>query len=64
MYAIINPETNQYFSLLNGPHFTSNKEVAQRFDGETDAMLCTEQYIDSNEGFEAFGMIYTEIVTL
>lgn len=64
MYAIINSDTNEYFSLLNGGMFTSNVEIAQRFNTERDAVLCTEQYIDSNEGFEAFGMIFTDIITL
>lgn len=64
MYAIINSETKQYFSLLNGGLFTDNVEIAQRFSTAHDAMLCTEQRIDSNEGFEAFGMIFTDIVTL
>lgn len=64
MLAIINSETNQYFSLLGGPNFTDNKEIAQRFENETQATLCIEQIIDSNEGFETFGMIFTEIVTL
>lgn len=64
MYTIINSETNQYFSLLNGGLFTDNVELAQRFNTERDAILCTEQYIDSDEGFEAFGMINTQIITL
>jgi hypothetical protein len=64
MYTIINSETKQYFSLINGGLFTDNVELAQRFDTEQDAMLCTEQHIDSTEGFKAFGMIDTQIINL
>lgn len=63
-YIIINPENTRYFSLLNGGLFTDNIEIAQRFNSEHDAMLCTEQYIDSTEGFETFGMIDTQIIKL
>jgi hypothetical protein len=64
MKAIITPETNQYFSLLGSPHFTSNVEIAQRFLRDYDAHICIESEIDSNEGFEKFGMIFCEIVTI
>lgn len=64
MYAIINSDTKQYFSLLGAGMFTSNIEIAQRFNTENDAMFCIEQHIDSNEGFETFGMIFTDIITL
>lgn len=64
MKAIIKTNTNEYFTLLGTPHFTTNKEIAQRFTSDIDAMLCTEQYIDSNEGFEVFGMIDTNIVEI
>ena len=64
MYVIVNTENNQYFSLINGGLFTDNIEIAQRFNTERDAMLCTEQYIDSTEGFNTFGMIDTQIINL
>ena len=64
MKVIINTETKEYFSLLGAPHFTRNVSIAQRFDNETDAVLCTEQYIDSTEGFEAFGMIDTQVINI
>lgn len=64
MYAIINSDTKEYFSLLDAGMFTSNIEIAQRFNTESDAMLCIEQHIDSNEGFEAFGMVITDIIII
>lgn len=64
MKAIQNPTTNQYFTLLDHPHFTSNVDIAQRFANDTDATLCIEQFIDSDEGFESFGMIDIKIVNI
>lgn len=60
--VIINPVDETYFSMLGSDHFTHNKDIAQRFETVEDAQACTEQNIDSNEGFKAFGMIFTEII--
>lgn len=61
-FIIINPATEEYFTMLGTPHFTTNKAIAQRFDSAEAATLCTEQEIDSSKGFDKFGMIFTEVV--
>lgn len=64
MYIIKNLTDGNYFSFrLNEPSlFTDNFEIVSRFKSEGEAMLCIENYIDSNEGFERFGMIDCEVI--
>lgn len=64
MYIIKNLTEGNYFSFrLNEPSFfTDNFEIVSRFESEVDAMGIIENYIDSNEGFERFGMIDCEVL--
>lgn len=64
MYIIKNLTDGNYFSFrLNEPSlFTDNFEIVSRFETEAEAMACIENHIDSNEGFERFGMIECEVV--
>lgn len=64
MKAIINSVTKEYFSTYHYPHFTKNKEIANRYITDRQAMESTELLIDGNDGFEMFGMIDTEIVDI
>lgn len=64
MYIIKNLNEGNYFSFrISEPSFfTDNFEIVSRFESEGEAMKCIENYIDSNEGFERFGMIECEVV--
>lgn len=40
--------TGHFFTLLGGKHFSANLEIAQRFNSESDAILCEEQEIHND----------------
>ena len=64
MKTIIDIKTGKFFSLLGSPHFTENKNIAQRFDNNLEAEICIEMHIDSDDGFDLLGMVFTEVVDI